>query len=343
MQIAFLSKKKGIAKLKISRPEDLLTLKRIIKAGDVVEALTLRKVKKTPEQQEKFKKLVLRIRVSKVKLYSNRLRLLGEILWSSKEDAVPLKSYHSIDLKLGSQLKIFKTWKEYEIQQIMKARERCPNILLCAFDFGEASFAMLGPSGIQPIGEISVHKPPKDSKEYESLRKKFFKGLAEKLIEMFERKKPDAIICGSQKVFLEVLKEYLPPEFTSKVLLGEISTSGIAGINEIIKRGYVELLVGKSRIAEEVKLVQDFMVHLARGEKCAKGFEEVKRALEYGAVQYLLISEKLLDEKLEEVEPILENAERTGAKVYLISLKHEAGEMLYSIGGIGAILRFDVK
>ncbi len=68
-------------------------------------------------------------------------------------------------------------------------------------------------------------------------------------------------------------------------------------------------------------------------------YEEVKKALNFGAVDKLIISKKYDEAITKELKEI---AERMGTTVEIVSTETEEGEQFYSIAGIGAILRFKV-
>ncbi|RLG53505.1 MAG: mRNA surveillance protein Pelota, partial [Candidatus Hydrothermarchaeota archaeon] len=47
-------------------------------------------------------------------------------------------------------------------------------------------------------------------------------------------------------------------------------------------------------------------------------------------------------QKKGECDELIEKAERLRSKVIIVSTEHEAGEKLQSIGGVAALLRFEV-
>jgi protein pelota len=76
----------------------------------------------------------------------------------------------------------------------------------------------------------------------------------------------------------------------------------------------------------------------------AYGFEEVKRAAGLGAVEKVLLTDKMLresdDEKRLLIEEVMETAEQKGGTITVVSTEHEAGAQLSGLGGIAALLRF---
>ena len=73
------------------------------------------------------------------------------------------------------------------------------------------------------------------------------------------------------------------------------------------------------------------------------GLNEVEKAVQVGAVQMLLVTDKFLLEKREETEKVMQDAEKSGAEVHLVNAEHEAGKQLQSLGGIAAILRYKIS
>ena len=74
--------------------------------------------------------------------------------------------------------------------------------------------------------------------------------------------------------------------------------------------------------------------------KTAYGLENVKKALEIGAVELLLISESMDNKVSEELE---QTAENYGTKTEFISIETEEGQQFKNLGGVGAILRYNLK
>ena len=72
----------------------------------------------------------------------------------------------------------------------------------------------------------------------------------------------------------------------------------------------------------------------------AYGKAEVEKALEYGAVELLLLSEDLDEETTEELE---KKADATGADVEFISTETSEGKQIKEITGIVALLRFAIN
>ncbi len=71
----------------------------------------------------------------------------------------------------------------------------------------------------------------------------------------------------------------------------------------------------------------------------AYGAAKVDAALESRAVEILLVSENLPEEKLFRY---IERAEESGAEVQAVSVDTKEGQQLAGLGGIAAILRYAI-
>ena len=81
--------------------------------------------------------------------------------------------------------------------------------------------------------------------------------------------------------------------------------------------------------------------------KATYGQKEVKKAVEQGAVEILMLTDNFITKKREEntfskVEEIMKNTEKISGKVKIISSEHEGGQKLDGLGGMAAILRYKI-
>ncbi len=172
----------------------------------------------------------------------------------------------------------------------------------------------------------------------------FYKRIGEKANNEFLSKKKElkGIIIGgpgpSKEAFFR--GNYLNNEL-KKIVLGvkDIAYTGTSGLHDLVERSQ-DLLV-EEEVTKEKKIMQDFFLVLAKTpEKAAYGAKEVEEALEYGAVDTLLLSESLSDEELAHFEKA---SEKSKSKVQMISIETREGIQLRDLGKIAAILRYPLK
>jgi len=172
--------------------------------------------------------------------------------------------------------------------------------------------------------------------------------------------------------------DFLDYRLKAKVLgIVDTSYTGEQGLQELIKRG--ESLIKEASIVKEKKLMEEFFMHLKKDDGLAVyGLNEVKKALDYGAVRTLLISEEFewvraklkcqcgnkiekdikpgsvikcpncgnemeIESEEELVEVLSKQAKELGSEVVIISTDTSEGLQFKELGGIGAILRFKMQ
>jgi len=120
-----------------------------------------------------------------------------------------------------------------------------------------------------------------------------------------------------------------------------VSEGGLAGIYEI-QNEHPEALSDILRL-HELKLVDEIFERLVKGRTdVAIGIEEVSKALEKGAVDKLLITDEYFKESGIEVKNLINILIRSGGTLTLIPTYTNAGEKLRGIGGIAALLRYEL-
>jgi peptide subunit release factor 1 (eRF1) len=177
----------------------------------------------------------------------------------------------------------------------------------------------------------------------EGAAKEFYKRIAEAAQKEFlGMENLKGILVGgpgpTKEQFLNL--GYLNEELKRKVIgVIDLSYTGEFGLQELVEKS-ADILV-KEAITEEKEIMQRFFKLLATEPgKVSYGFEAVKKALGMGAVDKLLISEGLDDEKTDELE---EEAENQGTDLQIISTDSAEGTQLRDLGGVAAILRFSIE
>jgi len=123
------------------------------------------------------------------------------------------------------------------------------------------------------------------------------------------------------------------------IAIKDLSYTGDFGLQELLDKSQDEL--ANEEVAKEKKLVGQFLELLAtEPNKVAYGEVNVKYALEQGAVETLLLSEALDEDKIDELDAIAKNF---STDVMIISCETREGTQLRDIGRMGAILRYALQ
>ncbi len=338
MQILKKDMKSGEVKIKTESPDDLWHLEKIIESGDIVTGRTFRKttIKRGSQIGEgERESLVLSIEVEKTSYHkdTHKLRLTGPIR-EGPEDKVQIGSYHTISVGLNYTLAIKKPkWKPHHLDRLEKAKQKPGLLLVCVLDREEADFAELRESGITQLAKIYSKKRSEDD-NLDDYRNEVAKYITDNH-ERFHA----VLIAGpgfERENLAKLIKENYP-ELSKKTFTEHAHSTGTAGINEVIKKSAARVL-RESRIAQETALVEELMARINTDGLAVYGKNETEKAVNSGAVETLMISE----DKIPDFENLMDLAEKTGAKVRIISSDHEAGERFLHLGGIGGFLRFKI-
>jgi protein pelota len=345
-------------KIIIDNLDDLWHLYNLIEEHDIVSGETFRRMEK-PEDKLRAdkiekKRVWLAIEVERTEFheFSNRLRVHGTITRGPED--LGLKSYHTLNFTSGSQLKLEKPelWRPHQLEQLNSAvaASKQPQVTIIAIEDDNAVIALLHHYGIRKLADIRVQgmgklysgaSVKKSGKKPSDTKKEFFNDILLHLQQVRPENSP-LIIVGpgfTKDEFMKFIKDKNLPEF-SNILVDTIGQAGMVGVQEAIRRGVVKRLVQDSRVAFETEFVDKLLEGISKDDAVTYGLIEIEKMVTAGAVETLLVIDKLIRGCTEQVEQILENTEASGGNVVIISTVHDAGKQLEALGGIAAILRY---
>ena len=176
----------------------------------------------------------------------------------------------------------------------------------------------------------------------EGAAKEFFNRLAEYTKANFlENKDLKGIIVGGPGMTKNewVDGNYITDLLKRKIIaIKDLSYTGEFGLQELVDKS--QDVLANEEISTEKALMQRFFEKLAKNQKeVAYGEIQVRKAVEQGAADIVLLSESVDENKIEEFEKL---AEQFGTKVELISTETREGVQLRDMGKFAAILRYEV-
>ncbi len=342
MKIIHSNFKNQLIKIRVEANDDLYFLSKIITPKSEIEGVTYRKIKKGAKETAVKKKCLIKIIVEKTEFRDEplSLRANGKIIKTSDDD-IPMGSYHTISIEEGKTIKIGKKFLAIDKKIIEKAAKKSEGkkILLAVIDYGEAHFGILTRNKIKKTGSFEKTLGRKESKEAETNRERYLTEFLEKVSTQMESSKADIAIIGCVGFISESLNNLIKKELKQKVRLTKVSTSTVRGLNELVKRGEIGKIIRDDEVSKESALVEEFFDKLNKNsKKVCYGLDEIKEKAENGAIEYILVSDKLVLE--EAVRNIIDIVEDARGKVEIISSEHDSGDEFYRFGGLGAFLRF---
>ncbi len=334
----------GEIKLVPETLDDLWHLKYIIEKGDLVFAMTKRKGdtssdKLRPEKVDK-KTVRLGIRVEELEFhkFSNRLRIHGLI-----EHGMDAGHYHTFNVEEGLDISIIKTWKKDQLERINEAEasSKRPKVVIVAIEEGDADIGLVKHYGIEEYSHISQSS----GKGEGTLREVFFQEIMDQLV--YAASESESIVVAGPGFTKDDFLKYMrskESDLSERVISEDTSSIGMSGFQEVLRRGAVDRIMEESRIARESRLMDDLLKEIATDGKVAYGMEEVKMALDYGAIETLLVADELLRIEREKgsIDSFLQAVEHTQGNIVVFSTVFEPGQKLLALGGIAALLRFKI-
>ncbi|MEJ5292041.1 MAG: mRNA surveillance protein pelota [Candidatus Methanosuratincola sp.] len=356
MRVIEFDKKRGCVEVEVEDEDDLWHLYNIIESGDRICGSTTREIKVSrgdSEERVGRKRVFLCIIVEDtgIQSFTGKLRIRGKIV-SAPEDMNILGSYHSFALGPRDRLRIIKeNWTSFFEERLDRAVKKSrPKVIVVTLDDQEATIYIIKDYEVHEAVSITSNIPGKylESSDRSSLKLKYFSSIEEELMRIIKDEAFSIVLAGpgfTKNEFGKYLKER-----HRGLNLSEESTStvGTPGVREVMNRGALSKILEDTLIVRDSKLIDELLSRLSKNPKLvAYGLGEVEKSINSGAVEMLLVSDRLiktapLDYK-RNLEELCKNAEKYGGKVFFIGSEHEKGSQLYNMGGIAALLRFQVS
>lgn len=249
--------------------------------------------------------------------------------------------------------RLYRCDKEFVLEPLKEMTEVKEVYGLVVMDRKEATLGVLEGKQIRLLRKMSSGVPGKiraggqSSQRFaritEGLAKEFYRRIAESMKELFfdMPKLKGIIIGGPVPTKDDFLKE---GELVTKLKELVIGMKDIGNADEQGLEDLVEIsqdLLAQQEITKEKKILEDFFEKLGKHpEKTLYKLEDIKKAIKMGAVGTLLLSTKTEKNLAKE---LVKEAENISAKVETVSDETEEGKQFLNLGGIGAILRFQIS
>ncbi len=250
----------------------------------------------------------------------------------------------------------YRTDKTFHTEFLEEMIESEDTYGLLIVESDQATIGILKGTRITVLEEVEGYVPGKHHRGGQSQRRfdrqieqfvrGFYKQVADAanshFLPLYEKGILKAIIVGgpgyAKQDFLETgfldyrLRKLVAPQ------LVDVSYQGESGLRELVVKA--EKVIRENKYAELVNAIEEFKYHLAKDDGLAIfGEREVRTALEYGAVKFIIV-----DEERPDVEEWEELASRYGAKVYLLSgTIPEAEWIRNTFKGLVGVLRFRIS
>lgn len=333
-------------KVRVDSIDDLWYLHQAVPGGAIVSGHTFRKLEAKDDQvradNQPRIKIFLRIKVEGCEFhpFSDMLRISGSII----EGPQDISGHHTFNVDPGTVLDLEYPQGCAEILPFLEEAEKgAGNLpaLAVSMDDEIAEVFRIRDYGLEGIGRIRAKGGGKWTGKNEGWAQ-YYKEICD-LVEQNIQNETAVLLTGPgffKESLAKILRERTGIEGNRLQLL-QSSSGGISGLREALGKGTsVNKVIEGLRFVRENELIEELMARIGRGKGAAYGLEEVMDALSKGAVEILLVTERIFREG--PGKDMMSRASEMGSSTMVVSIVHDMGRMLDKMGGVGALLRFDI-
>ena len=258
----------------------------------------------------------------------------------------------SIEPPIPVQTRIYRCDKDFELGILMEMMATKETYGLVVMDRREAVIAELRGKSITILSKHTSNVPGKfkaggqSAQRFMRIRenaaKDFYGRVGDHVKEAFFSNEhlKGIIIGGPGPTKYEFIEgSFIPTQLKNKIIaVKDITYTDEFGVHDLVDKS--QDVLAAEELAEEKKLVNRFFGYLvSKPGMVSYGEQQVLAVVQSGAVDILLLSESLPDEKIDAFE---QEAKKMGSAVAIISTETREGAQLKDFGGIAAILRYEV-
>jgi len=257
----------------------------------------------------------------------------------------------SIEPPIPIQMRLYRCDKQFVLEPIEEMLQAKESYGMVVMDRRDATIALLRGKTMTVLTKTHSEVPGKFkaggqsahrfSENRELAAKAHYKKVAEHMKEQFLMMPglQGIIVGGPGPTKYELVEGgFITNDVQKKIIaVKDITYTDEFGLQELLERS-ADVLAAEE-VSKEKKIVSQFLELLGRKPgMVAYGEANVRKVLEGGVVDVLLLSETLHEDKISEFEAI---AERYKTDVRIISTETREGAQLRDLGKYGAILRYE--
>lgn len=328
--------------------EDILALRRVIRAGDTVSGSATWVLKRDreyarPDKGERIR-VLMAIRVVSLSLDHtlDRIRITGTIL-ETDNDAIPGGMRHSLGINVGDRLRITKK-KWQKLDRTTLKRSNPSGFVLVAADRRECGVARLLGTHVHYLPDIYSGS---GGKRY--VTRPNMSGYIEDVVHAIRsiRQTDDSLILfgpgpTKRRLANHIIERY--PKWKPVVSEG-VDSGGADGIHLFVRSDSLQQTASDSRLAQVSRMLDEIMSMASRASgQFTTGYAQTRSACDVGAIKSLVYSDGLFGHASEEdIVDILNRAEASGAKIYSADSSTDLGLRVTGMGGIVSLLRYAIS
>lgn len=320
--------------------EDLWIIKTITDKNDTLSGTSYRRTRGNENDDSSERKPVfVALTVEKFDFSSelNSLRFTGKVCFSKPEELIPLGEYHTLEINLNKTYTLSKNYfYRHQLDLLNSSSFLEHSIILVSVDDEKANLYKLTNTGVSEITEIYSGK---HGKRYfsEFDYSNYFNQIHSILINYDSQ----LIIAGAGNTKSKLSSFIKAKNKSTKILEVNLSNRDRSSVTELFKKPEISRFFTNSIVYKEQKIFDKFLENLGKdNRKAIYGLKEIEEAINFGAVDTILISENLWKEDIDNISEVIKKAESLKIKIHIVDSTHDIHNSLKTFGGIIAILRF---
>lgn len=325
--------------------EDILALRRLLQAGDMVTGTANWVVKRNgeysrPDKGERIR-VTMRMRIESVSLDGmlDGMRLGGSVL-EADNDMVPRGIRHTLHVGVGDRIRIQKgRWTDLERRLVRRADPQ--GFVLVAIDRRECGVARLTGTHMQYTQDIRSGSSGKRYRTVDNTAR-YVRDI--ELAIRTLRQDQDRIMLfgpGTTKNQLANHLAHTNPDWGASTHEG-IDSGGQDGIHLFVGSDTMRAAASGSRLARASFILDDIMQQAGRAsDRFTMGYEQTRTASGMGAIESMVYSDGLFSHASEaDIISLLNTAEGSGGALYAVDSSTDLGLQVTGLGGIASTLRY---
>lgn len=343
-------------RLRVETLDDLWVLARLARRGMSVAMLGERRDQTTSgeeggrsKQAERKKMWIqLSVQTSEHQSFSDTLRVHGII----EEAPIDIGMHHThmVELRDEVVLSNAKGFSQMDFQLLKESESASKQgqVALLVVEGDEMILYFITARGLRESATWTMRGGGKrgDLRQHERVASQFRQTIVDGLTQQLDEAMP-LVLCGPGRNRDRMLEDLRGAGHRRAMLSVATSMGGRGAANEVLRDGLAGELLAQHRMVQEVTLLEEAWVRISTNGAVAYGSESLKKAVQEGAVERLLILADLLRDDSSSCggmswSTLVEQIISFGGEIIQCSADHDAGEQLVGFGGAVALLRYAV-
>ncbi|MEB3806906.1 MAG: mRNA surveillance protein Pelota [Desulfurococcales archaeon] len=350
MLVDVIDRRRERLKVKPESEEDLWVLKTVLRPGDYVTGRTFRDVARGGRGEKEKRPITVKLVVKQVEFqpFTGKLRVFGVIVEGPEEYGVKGK-HQSILVTPGTELIIERRggWPQKVLEKLKSAGPR-GRAVVAAVDYDEYAIAVLSVHGIKLVIDTHTRLPGKEDPSREQELDRLINEIARRIVDTAATYNARIVVVAGPGTLKSLVADKVRVLSRNlHVMVDDVSMGGRSGIEEALRRPTIWSALREYTITEAEQLLAEVLKDASKGgERIAMGPKEVYLLAKMGAVERVVVVDSMIysidDEIRETITEALEEIENRGGHIVIVPEDSPIGERVRMMGGIIALLRFNV-